>query len=157
MPQRNPHSSGIDDYKSELVAHLSEAWQGARENIKGAQVKQKRQYDRRTRKADVKPGDRVMVYLRCSHPIPRCLIGAITVVDLFHPAAVVCAGAKVGQVEMPPKSAKVVAKKTVAVVPYRTYWWCPVAGCRAKPQKKLSNHLKVQHPELSKRSSTRRP
>ncbi len=62
-PQRNPHSIGIDDYKSELVAHLSEAWQGARENIKDAQVKQKRQYDRRTRKADVKPGARVMVYM----------------------------------------------------------------------------------------------
>ncbi len=68
---------------------------------------------------------------------------------LFHPAVVVCRGAKekeVGQVEESPKR----AKKAVAVAPYRTYWWCPVVGCRAKPQKKLSNHLKVQHPELNK-------
>ncbi len=27
--------------------------------------------------------------------------------------------------------------------------WCPVPGCTAKPQKRLSNHIPTQHPELS--------
>ncbi len=31
----------------------------------------------------------------------------------------------------------------------RTYKWCPIKGCKAKAQQKLSNHLSAQHSHLS--------
>jgi hypothetical protein len=53
----------IEDYRSELVTKLTDAWATAREHIKGAQDTQKIQYDRRAEKANVRVGDRVMVYM----------------------------------------------------------------------------------------------
>ena len=45
-PQLTLHIKLIDDYKSELVYGLSEAWDLARQEIQKSQKKQKYQYDR---------------------------------------------------------------------------------------------------------------
>ena len=50
------------DYCSKLVAHLSDAWALAHQNIKKAQSKQKKQYDKRSTGPKIKIGDQVMVY-----------------------------------------------------------------------------------------------
>ena len=42
---------------------MASAWKLAGENIKGAQVKQKKFYDRKTREVDLKVGERVMVFM----------------------------------------------------------------------------------------------
>ena len=51
------------DYRAELVAHLSDAWALAHQNIKLAQVKQKTQYDKHSKETKLRVGDRVMVYM----------------------------------------------------------------------------------------------
>ena len=61
--QRSPYTIDIDDYKSELMAHLSQAWKVARDSIKVAQKHQKTQYDKNTRDVNLKVGDRVMVLM----------------------------------------------------------------------------------------------
>ena len=53
----------IEDYKTELVTGLADAWKLASEHIKEAQEKQKCQYDKRSKEVDLKVGDRVMVYM----------------------------------------------------------------------------------------------
>ena len=60
---RTAYQVDIDDYKSELVYGLSKSWKIAQEQIKKAQKRQKRQYDRRARPKDIRVGDRVMVYM----------------------------------------------------------------------------------------------
>ena len=51
----------IEDYRTELVTHLSDAWRLAQENVSNAQSKQKRNYDKRGNNPTVRVGDRVMV------------------------------------------------------------------------------------------------
>ena len=51
----------IQDYRTELVTHLSDAWHLAQQNISDAQSKQKRNYDKRGNNPTVRVGDRVMV------------------------------------------------------------------------------------------------
>lgn len=52
----------INDYKSELVHGLSEAWKLARSEMQKSQKKQKYQYDRCSKQRNFQAGDRVMVY-----------------------------------------------------------------------------------------------
>ncbi len=59
---RTVYQIDFPDYCSELVAHLSDAWALAHQNIKKAQSKQKKQYDKRSTGPKIKIGDRVMVY-----------------------------------------------------------------------------------------------
>ena len=61
--QRSPYTIDIDDYKSEMMTSLSQAWKLAQENIKIAQKHQKTQYDKKTRDTNLKVGDRVMVLM----------------------------------------------------------------------------------------------
>lgn len=61
--QRSPYTIDINDYKSELMTHLSQAWKLAQENIKVAQSHQKMQYDKKARDVPLKVGDRVMVLM----------------------------------------------------------------------------------------------
>ena len=61
--QRSPYTIDIDDYKSEMMTSLSQAWKLAQENIKVAQKYQKTQYNKKTRETNVKVGDRVMVLM----------------------------------------------------------------------------------------------
>lgn len=51
-----------DDYKSELVLNLSEAWERAQQNVRKAQKKQRKQHDKRVRMPKFAVGDRVFVY-----------------------------------------------------------------------------------------------
>ena len=60
---RTAYMVDIDDYKTEFVTSLSEAWKIAQENIKVAQTKQKTQYDRRSKEPKYAIGDRVMTYM----------------------------------------------------------------------------------------------
>ena len=46
-----------------MTIALSEAWKTAQENIKSAQEKQKRNYDRYSKEIQYEIGDRVMVYM----------------------------------------------------------------------------------------------
>ena len=45
------------------MAHMSDAWALAHQNIKLAQVKQKTQYNKHSKETKLKVGDRVMVYM----------------------------------------------------------------------------------------------
>ena len=58
-----PYMIDVDDYKTELVAGLSDAWKLAGEQVKLAQQRQKSQYDRKSQELNLQPGDRVMVYM----------------------------------------------------------------------------------------------
>ena len=65
-----PHLDGrmkvdIDDYKLEIIAHMSSAWQAARDHIRVAQSKQKQNYDKHKRATHphVSGGDHVMLYV----------------------------------------------------------------------------------------------
>ena len=52
-----------EDYRTELVLKLSNAWSVAKEKIERAQDTQKSQYDKHTRRTEVQVGDRVMVFM----------------------------------------------------------------------------------------------
>ena len=58
-----PYQVDIDDYKSELVFSLAEAWQVARDHIQKSQCKQKKSYDKRAKSRAIRIGDRVMVLM----------------------------------------------------------------------------------------------
>ena len=62
-PQVDRISYNLDDYKSEMVRHTSEAWKLAKDNVKRAQKSQKKQYDKTVHEHKVKQGDRVFVYM----------------------------------------------------------------------------------------------
>ena len=53
----------LDSYKTEVATHMADAWRIARNNVKDAQRKQKRQYDKRTRPVKYAVGDRVFVLM----------------------------------------------------------------------------------------------
>ena len=59
----NPYMVDLDDYKSELVQGLSNAWKVAKEHIQSAQSHQKATYDRHTKPPGYKVGDCVMVHM----------------------------------------------------------------------------------------------
>ena len=59
---RTCYQVDLDDYKVDLVANLSDAWELARKNVQRAQKQQKRQYDHHTTKPTYHIGDRVFVY-----------------------------------------------------------------------------------------------
>ena len=52
-----------EDYRTELVLKLSNAWSIAKEKIERAQDHQKLQYDKHTRRSEIQVGDRVMVFM----------------------------------------------------------------------------------------------
>ena len=58
-----PYTVDLDDYRSELITGLSDAWKAAAENIKAAQCRQKHTYDQGASKSSVKVGDRVLVHM----------------------------------------------------------------------------------------------
>ena len=53
-----PYQVDIQDYRTELVTHLSDAWTLAQDNIAKAKAKQERNYDRSNTEPKL---DRVMV------------------------------------------------------------------------------------------------
>ena len=61
--KRTPYQVDIDDYKSELVFNLAEAWQSAREHIQKSQRRQKKNYDKHVKARAIRIGDRVMVLM----------------------------------------------------------------------------------------------
>ena len=56
-----PYQVYIQDYKTELVTHLSDAWSLAQQNVTKAQLKQKKNYERSSNNPIVRVGNRVMV------------------------------------------------------------------------------------------------
>ena len=58
---KTPYQVDIQDYRTELVSHLSDAWNLAQGNIAKVQTKQKRNYDRGSKELKLQKGDRVMV------------------------------------------------------------------------------------------------
>ena len=52
----------LDNYKTEVTIHLQEAWELARKNIKVAQTRQKRNYDKNTRTPTFRVGERVFLH-----------------------------------------------------------------------------------------------
>ena len=61
--KRTPYQVDLDDYRTELVHSLSEAWRIARESVAKAQKRQKKAYDKHSRPRSFREGDRVMVYM----------------------------------------------------------------------------------------------
>ena len=53
----------IDDFKTDHVCNLSDAWEMARQNICQSQKKQKQQYDRKAKLKKYSVGDRVFVHM----------------------------------------------------------------------------------------------
>ena len=60
---RSHYMVDLDDYKTELMASLTEAWETAGTCISKAQRAQKKQRDKSARVKPIRPGDRVMVYM----------------------------------------------------------------------------------------------
>jgi len=60
---RTCYQVDMDDFKTDLVCNLSEAWELARQNISQSQKKQKQHYDKRARLRDYHVGDRVFVHM----------------------------------------------------------------------------------------------
>ena len=50
-PPADRHNVDVDDFKSEITLHMSEAWELARASVKKAQHRQKKQYDHRAKPA----------------------------------------------------------------------------------------------------------
>ncbi len=61
--ERSPYVVDLDNYKTELVAGLSSAWQTAQECIKNKQKHQKSMYDKTAREPNLEVGQRVMVHM----------------------------------------------------------------------------------------------
>ncbi len=61
--ERSPYVVDLDDYKTELVAGLSSAWQTAQECITDKQKHQKSMYDRSAKEPNLEVGQRVMVHM----------------------------------------------------------------------------------------------
>ena len=59
-----PYQVDISDYRTELIAQLSDAWETAHQNIHVAQHKQKCQHDKKSRDVKLNVGDRVMVHMK---------------------------------------------------------------------------------------------
>ena len=59
-----PYQVDLADYRSELIAHLSDAWKLAHQNIGVAQKKQKIQHDKNSKDVKLNIGDRVMVLMK---------------------------------------------------------------------------------------------
>ena len=59
----SPYVVDLEDYKSELVHGLSDAWNIAHQSIELAQKHQKAVYDRHAKEIEYQKGDRVMVYM----------------------------------------------------------------------------------------------
>ena len=60
---RTCYQVDIDDFKTDLVCNLSDAWELARQNICQAQKKQKQHYDQKARMREYHVGDRVFVHM----------------------------------------------------------------------------------------------
>ena len=60
---RTCYQMDIDDFKTDLVCNLSDAWSLAQQNICKAQKKQKQQYDRKCKPSKYRVGDRVFVHM----------------------------------------------------------------------------------------------
>ena len=60
---RSAYTVDLDDYRSELVTCLVKAHECAREQIKKAQVRQKKFYDVHAKEPSYKVGERIMVYM----------------------------------------------------------------------------------------------
>ena len=58
-----PYTVDLDDYRSEFVTGLSDAWKAAAENIKAAQCHKKHAYDQGASKSSLKVGDRILVHM----------------------------------------------------------------------------------------------
>ncbi len=59
----SPYRVDSDDYREELTNCLSTAWSLARENIKGAQDRQRKAYDKTAKEHQFRVGDRVMIHM----------------------------------------------------------------------------------------------
>lgn len=59
----SPYEFDTDDYKSELVCGISDAWTTAAKCITSAQSRQKIAYDRHSKDIKYKAGDRIMVHM----------------------------------------------------------------------------------------------
>ena len=60
---RTCYQVDIDDFKTDLVCNLSDAWSLAQQNINQAQKKQKTHYDRKAKSRKYCVGDRVFVHM----------------------------------------------------------------------------------------------
>ena len=62
MPSENRVTADLKEYGLELHTKMAEAWELARQNICGAQKRQKTAYDRKSRELPFREGERVFLY-----------------------------------------------------------------------------------------------
>ena len=84
----------LDTYKGEIAIKFSAAWELAKENIKKAQQRQKKQYDCKTRLSEFKVADRVFVYMPAvkackAYKFARSFHGPYRIVELSKTGIVV--------------------------------------------------------------------
>ena len=82
----------LDDYKTELVTGLAEAWQLAQTNVRKAQQKQKKQHDRRAKGHEFRLGDQVFVYMPAAkrakaYKFAKPFAGPYRIVDVYNNGA----------------------------------------------------------------------
>ena len=93
-PPVDRHNVDVDDFKSEMTLHMSEAWELARASVKKAQHRQKKQYNRRAKSANFKTGDRVFVFMPGAkrgkaYKFTRAFHGPFRVVEMMENGAIV--------------------------------------------------------------------
>ena len=71
VPPRNRSDISIDDYKAEVIQSMQEAWELARKNVKVAQRRQKKSYDRHSQQPTFQVGGRVFLYTPSAKSGPR--------------------------------------------------------------------------------------
>ena len=59
---RTCYQVDLDDFKTDLTTNFTEAWQLAKQNVKKAQKRQKKYYDRKSKTPQFRVGGRVFVY-----------------------------------------------------------------------------------------------
>lgn len=84
---KSRYTVDLDDYKTGLVESLSEAWELARAEVKKAQSRQKKYYDRQAKEPKFRVGDRVFVYMPSAkkgkaHKFSRPFHGPFRVLEL---------------------------------------------------------------------------
>ena len=77
-----------DDYKTEMVCGMSEAWKLAQAQVRKAQSRQKTQHDQKCNSTFYQPGERVFLYMPAekackAHKFAKAFDGPYRVVDTF--------------------------------------------------------------------------
>ena len=137
----------LDDYKTDLMSGLTDAWELAREQLKKSQKSQKRFHDRKSTEVKVEVGDRVFLHMPAAtkgsaHKFSRPFHGPYRVLEVTTNDAKIC------PVHSPNSEPIYVSLNRIRHCPdeiSEDEFWPPR---KKKTQKKLSEDGTTQNPSL---------